>query len=152
MSAASKPRRCKDCGDTGRRPRPAPYPGPRCATHHRERQRASREARHSRHVERTYGISREQYGALLEAQGGRCAGGCGATGKSRRLAVDHDHSCCPGTISCGRCVRGLLCSRCNRFIGHLGDNPEALRGLAEYLENPPARRVLGLTNTERMKR
>src|SRR5215469_1757638 len=31
--------------------------------------------------------------------------------------VDHDHRCCRGDRSCGRCVRGLLCGWCNTMIG-----------------------------------
>ena len=140
---AGKPRRCKDCNPGARRPRPAPHPGPRCATHHRERRKALREASHGQHIGRTYNLTPEQYQAIWEAQGGQCAGKCGATGRTRRLSVDHDHACCPGPVSCGRCVRGLLCKRCNLFIGTTKDSPEALRSLADYLENPPARRVLG---------
>jgi hypothetical protein len=34
------------------------------------------------------------------------------------LAVDHDHNCCQTGKSCGKCVRGLLCSTCNRSLGH----------------------------------
>jgi hypothetical protein len=34
-----------------------------------------------------------------------------------RLVVDHDHSCCPATYSCGRCVRGFICHECNVMLG-----------------------------------
>lgn len=37
----------------------------------------------------------------------------------RRLAVDHDRKCCPGDITCGQCIRYLLCYICNTFIGRL---------------------------------
>jgi Recombination endonuclease VII len=46
----------------------------------------------------------ELYDRLLAEQGGVCAI-CGATPKTRRLHIDHDHKT-------GR-VRGLLCHRCN---------------------------------------
>lgn len=46
---------------------------------------------------------------------------CSATSSSglveRKLHVDHDHACCPGIKSCGKCVRGVVCNRCNSAIG-----------------------------------
>ena len=67
-----------------------------------------------------YGITEEQYDALLEAQGGGCAI-CNRTQEEnfggRYLSVDHDHACCPGKRSCGQCIRGLLCHRCNNNMG-----------------------------------
>jgi hypothetical protein len=57
------------------------------------------------------GISWEEYDRRLRAQNGVCAI-CRRRDK-RRLAVDHDHGCCPTSETCGRCVRGLLCFDCN---------------------------------------
>lgn len=39
--------------------------------------------------------------------------------RKSRPSIDHDHKCCPGQWSCGECVRGVVCSRCNTNIAHL---------------------------------
>lgn len=130
-------KRCVDCtaaGITTRRK--APYPGPRCATHHRARRRVQRDAAHAAHVLRTYGITAEQYWELYEAQGGKCYICRRASGKTRRLAVDHDHE--------SGMVRGLLCKPCNRdVVGHSKEEIEFFERAIEYLTNPPAVRVIG---------
>jgi hypothetical protein len=84
-----------------------------------------------------FGLTPEAFDALLAAQGGRCAI-CGTDDPKRgnrvsTWTVDHDHGCCPGKKSCGRCVRGLLCSPCNRGIGILGDDPIVAEAAAAYL-------------------
>lgn len=90
-----------------------------------------------------YHMTLEQYDQMLVAQGGVCAI-CGRPeeivdrGTRSSLAVDHDHACCPGARSCGRCVRGLICNRCNRMLGLGSDDPLILAAAAEYL----ARRLL----------
>lgn len=57
------------------------------------------------------------------------------TGKARAmLVVDHDHQCCPGTNSCGLCVRGLICESCNLAAGMIQDDPVRARSLAAYLD------------------
>ena len=133
---ATPGRDCKDCkGTASQGRRPAPYPGPRCATHHRRVKRDRKVAAHDRKVQVTYGLNPGEYDALYRAQGGRCYICQRAKGTGRRkLAVDHDHRT-------GE-VRGLLCSTCNQFIGQVRDNPAAGERLAEYLRNPPARAVL----------
>jgi len=82
-----------------------------------------------------YGISIEEYHQILKEQN-YCCKICGMEESSyrKRLSIDHDHSCCPGTKSCGNCIRGLLCSNCNMFLGNAKDNVDILRAAIEYLE------------------
>lgn len=80
-----------------------------------------------RHLVRKYGVTQADYDRMFEAQDG----GCAICGKKQTRAFDVDH--CHKT---GR-VRGLLCTSCNRMIGHAGDNPESLRRAADYLTIVP---------------
>jgi hypothetical protein len=115
--------------------RPAPKPGPRCVTHDRAWKKNGRLKAHARRIEANFGIPSELYWALYEFQGGKCAIlRCRATGKTKALAVDHDHRCCPGRTSCGKCVRGLLCGPHNEMFGRNGDDPAVFRNMADYLE------------------
>jgi hypothetical protein len=100
-----------------------------------------RKLNHGSRIKATYSISAEDYAAILAAQGGGCAI-CGRTLTRRNYCVDHDHSCCSGPTSCGRCVRGLICSTDNKYLGYIRDNPDAARRMASYLEAPPAQGVL----------
>ncbi|HEX4521063.1 MAG TPA: endonuclease VII domain-containing protein [Gaiellaceae bacterium] len=79
---------------------------------------------------RRYGITAEQFEGMLEAQEGACAI-CHA--EEVVLQVDHDHSCCPGQRSCGGCIRGLLCAKCNTAVAFFDDDPERLRRTISYL-------------------
>lgn len=128
---------CKDC-EPGTK-RPAPHPGPRCATHHRAFRASRRELAWGLYLKKTYNITPEQYWALYEAQGGLCALCRRASGKTKKLAVDHDHACCPGPTSCGRCVRGLLCSADNKILGHARDERLFFMRAWLYLTDPPWR-------------
>lgn len=85
---------------------------------------------HAAMIEKTYGLTPDEYEALFRAQGGRCAI-CRARPKSKRLAVDHDHK--------SGAVRGLLCSRCNRdLLGSAWDSLALVVALWHYLNTPPA--------------
>ncbi|MFD4294155.1 endonuclease VII domain-containing protein [Rhodococcus sp. NPDC058532] len=134
-------RRCKVCPAGSKRP--APHPGPRCSTHHREALRSRRSNAHGRMVTRTYGIGPNAYMAILAAQNGTCAICQRATGATKRLAVDHDHTCCPGKTSCGKCVRAIICQPCNvGVLGHLRDDVEALKRAIAVIQDRPAQAVI----------
>jgi hypothetical protein len=89
---------------------------------------------YSYEVVKRYGLTLDRYDAMREAQGDTCAICRGVNANGYRLSIDHDHKCCPGSGSCGRCVRALLCAKCNFAIGHAGDEPQRLRDAADYLE------------------
>lgn len=63
-------------------------------------------------LQRRYKITAADYDRLLAEQSGRCRI-CGKQPTRNRLHVDHDRACCPGSTSCGKCIRGLLCVSCN---------------------------------------
>ena len=76
------------------------------------------------HYRQKYGISLEEYNAILLRQNGVCAI-CQTLKKGRRLAVDHCHTT-------GR-VRGLICARCNYGLGVFHDDPAYLQRAIVYL-------------------
>lgn len=134
VSALVKERVCKDCEPGSKRP--APQPGPRCATHWRAFKAATKVRNHELRVQKVYGLGDGDYDALCEMQDGLCAicrrARCvGSTGK--HLAVDHDHST--------GAPRGLLCMTCNRTLIGQYDEAALVRAIA-YLNNPPYRRLL----------
>jgi recombination endonuclease VII len=75
---------------------------------------------------------------LLSAQSDACANpGCQCALTIEAACVDHDHRCCSGAGSCGRCIRGLLCQRCNRLLGQAHDDTGVLLGAITYLLTTP---------------
>ena len=103
---------------------------PRCNICKKRRQS---EKAHGSVLRAKYGITAEEYAALLADQGGVCYI-CGGKSGKKRLAVDHDHRT-------GE-VRGLLCKRCNRMLGYYRDNAGAFARAAAYLRIPPSRAIL----------
>lgn len=79
------------------------------------------------------------YFEKLEEQNG-CCGIChrGDPGGGRKyFSIDHDHKCCNGKKSCGKCLRGLLCKGCNYFLGYAenSNNPDFVSKVQkEYLD------------------
>lgn len=70
--------------------------------------------RECRRVDR-YKLSSKQLAALLKQTKGKCS-----ICRTRAAdVIDHDHACCSGRRTCGRCVRGLICRQCNAAIGVL---------------------------------
>lgn len=73
----------------------------------------------TKHVRRAYGISLDEYKAILSK-------GCAICGTMERLGLDHNHIT--------NVNREALCWRHNIALGKCNDDPEELRALAEYLE------------------
>jgi hypothetical protein len=71
-----------------------------------------------------YGMSMEEYNALLTKQNGTCA--ICKLPDTKMLSVDHNHL--TGQI------RGLLCDPCNRGLGFFGDSPTRLEAAYHYLQ------------------
>ena len=82
---------------------------------------------------KTHNISFADYMILWEEQRGLCAA-CGTKLSAGVYHVDHDHACCSGVSSCGKCVRGILCRSCNQTLGFAKDSLVRLRGLSNYIE------------------
>lgn len=83
-------------------------------------------------MQKTFGISLEEYREMLARQDNVCAiceqpETATRNGKVRWLAVDHCHTT-------GK-VRGLLCGNCNPMIGYAKDNVEVLEKAIKYLRS-----------------
>lgn len=93
---------------------------------------------------RKFNLNRDRYLRLLMSQGGGCALcwiGNPAEGKLL-YSIDHDHSCCDDISkgpTCGKCVRGLLCTTCNFMVAGIERDSMkfATPLVAEYLTRRP---------------
>lgn len=73
---------------------------------------------------RQYGLSRQEFLAMVEAQGGRCLI-CKKIPPAV-LRVDHCHET-------GK-IRGLLCQHCNTGLGFFSDDSRRLQAAIDYLK------------------
>ena len=81
-------------------------------------------------LKKNYGLSLEEYAALLAAQGGVCAI-CSREPEGRNFPVDHDHRT--------NMVRGILCHPCNLGLGSFKESDHLLLSAIRYLKNGAAR-------------
>ena len=132
---------CKDCARANAREWYHSHKNQAAATKRRYATTTAAKASHRSSVLRSrYGLSIDDYNAKLLAQGGRCAS-CGTTepGGSGSFHVDHDHRCCPGRRSCGKCVRDLLCRALQPYRRHYREGPHWTVGLYEKVGHMTAR-------------
>lgn len=151
MGKAKFPTGCPNCGDTnpvdGWRKPHKPTSRPWCNACRRSIERAEYNGSYRRYYAanrqkvsekkrlKHYGISPEEYNVMVESNNGICPlcqrppSGSGTS----LWAIDHDHGCCSGTATCGKCVRGLICHNCNKTLGLVGDSVETLLAMVEYL-------------------
>ena len=92
-----------------------------------------------RNLEHFYGLTKDKYERMLKEQNYKCANLFCPHPEDTNLFVDHDHSCCENyngyrRKTCGKCIRGLLCSECNFALGKVKDSEASLLGLVEYLK------------------
>ena len=83
---------------------------------------------------RKHGTTKEDFQALVEAQGNCCAI-CEKPGTWESLVVDHDHACCNSQFSCGKCIRGALCRTCNTVLGLLKEDENRIMSVLSYIQN-----------------
>lgn len=92
---------------------------------------AYRESERWYYIQKTYGLTKDQWLALLASQGNACAC-CGALDPGTKVGwhTDHDHV--------SQKVRGIVCHTCNVIIGFLKDSAEKalekLGSISKYLE------------------
>jgi hypothetical protein len=86
-------------------------------------------------LKRLYRVSREWYELQILKQNGRCAiCGTDAENSKRKMAVDHDHSCCTKTPTCGKCNRGILCHPCNMALHLVERDRDWMHTATRYLD------------------
>lgn len=79
-------------------------------------------------LRKQFGITLEDYNQMFNNQNGCCAICNKHQGEFKKaLAVDHNHST-------GK-IRGLLCFKCNTFLGKANDDVNVLSNAIKYLNN-----------------
>ena len=92
---------------------------------HKEGMRLDPDYRRRRSYPLRYGITYEEYQEMLTEQNNQCLG-CRNSFSDVVPCVDHCHA--------SKKVRGILCSSCNKALGHVRDSVETLENLKKYLQ------------------
>lgn len=90
---------------------------------------ANREYAQNYHLVERYGITVEQWFEIFEWQDHKCAC-CGREADDdlgKLWQVDHDHDT--------KQIRGIICAKCNRLIGQLGDKATLVVTYADKILN-----------------
>lgn len=88
-----------------------------------------------------YGITPEQYDAMVANQDGRCAI---CLVPQKKFCLDHCHKT--------NRIRGMLCNTCNVAIAYMGDNPSNLMRAIEYLKEPSDSSSVVFVNRDRLRK
>lgn len=97
------------------------------AWYHANRERGKANARASL-IRRTYGLTREQYAALMLQNCQICGAKESRQRSGRKFALCVDHCHATGKL------RGLLCHHCNSGVGSFRNDAALLRAAIAYLE------------------
>ena len=90
-----------------------------------------------------HGMTSWDYMTFFVRQGRACALCEEPPAPDTVLHWDHDHSCCPGAEGCRKCVRALVCGRCNSRIAVVEnalrfDTQPVIEYLAKWAERQQA--------------
>lgn len=91
---------------------------------------SGKEYNRQRQIYYKYRLTIDEYNTMLSR-------GCDVCG-DEATSVDHNHECCPGVKTCGNCIRGVLCTKCNLLEGKLSSNKELVIKILKYLDKGKA--------------
>lgn len=80
-------------------------------------------------LKNSFKLSEEQFVNLINDQDNLCA----VCRINIPTQIDHDHSCCLKIPTCGNCIRGVVCKRCNILLGYLETDKNILQLALIYL-------------------
>lgn len=87
----------------------------------------------AKYLQAQFHLTELMWQAIWDFQKGLCAG---CKKPMKKPNTDHRHS--------DGLIRGILCWKCNKNLGRMGDDPlELLKNFVEYLTHPPAIAALG---------